>query len=103
MPGLVPQLRGRPTNKRFCYATIFVEVFNRLNYIYLHERNDIDNILAAKSDFERFALTSNVKVLRYHCDNGIFGDNALRAACEASPQRITFCGTNAHRQNSIAE
>ncbi len=72
-------------------------------YIYLHERNDADSILAAKSDFERFSSTSNVTIRRYHCDNGVFADNAFRAACEASSQRITFCGTNDHHQNGIAE
>ena len=30
IPGLVPQLRGKPTNKRFYFATIFVDVFSRL-------------------------------------------------------------------------
>lgn len=103
VPGLVPQLHNCPTNKRFYFATIFVDIFGKLNYIYLHTSYNAENKLVVKSDFEHFASTSNITIWHYHCDNGVFANYAFWAACKASAQRITFYGGKAHHQNGLAE
>ena len=59
--------------------------------------------MLAKQAFEKFAAKHGVRILHYHCDNGQFADNAWKQSCEASCQRLTFCGVNAHFQNGIAE
>ena len=103
VPGLMPQLRGTPTLRRYHYATVFVDHFSRLDYIHLHERNTAAAILDAKLAFERFASSHNVCIRHYHCDNGIFTDKDFVASCVACRQTYSFCGVNAHHQNGIAE
>ena len=103
VPGLVAQLRGRPTLMRYHYATTFVDHFSDLDYVHLHQRNDADSILEAKLAFERYAGSFGVSVQQYHCDNGVFADNTFKAACRAAHQTSTYCGVNAHHQNGKAE
>ena len=103
VPGLVAQLRGRPTLMRYHYATTFVDHFSDLDYVHLHQRNDADSILEAKLAFERYAGSFGVSVQHYHCDNGVFADNTFKAACRAAHQTSTYCGVNAHHQNGKAE
>ena len=103
VPGLVAQLRGRPTLRRYRYATVFVDHYSRLDYVHLHEYNTASEVLDAKLAFERFAASHQVQIRHYHCDNGIFADNDFRTACTAARQTYSFCGVNAHHQNGIAE
>ena len=103
VPGLVAQLRGRATLARYNYATVFVDHFSSIDYVHLHEYNDAEAVVQAKSRFEQFAQSFNVRIKHYHCDNGIFADKTYKAACAASNQSISFCGVNAHHQSGIAE
>jgi hypothetical protein len=41
--------------------------------------------------------------MQYHCNNWCFHDNAFRQVCHDVRQQLTFCGVNAHFQNSIAK
>ncbi len=59
--------------------------------------------LAAKLVFEQYAAEHGVKILHYHCENGCFHENAFQQACHNARQQLTFCGVNAHFQNSIAK
>jgi hypothetical protein len=59
--------------------------------------------MLAKQAYEKFAVEHHVCILHYHCDNGQFADNAWKQSCEASHQRLIFCGVNAHFQNGFAE
>ena len=55
-----------------------------------------------KLAFEKFTAEHGVRINHYHCDNGLYADNAFKESCESSRQRLTFCGVNAHFQNGIA-
>lgn len=103
VPGLVAQSKGKPTTKRFYFATVFIDHFSGLDYVHLHERNTGDDILQAKLAFERYSYSHGVTIKHYHCDNGRFAETSFRDACMASNQTVTFCGVNAHHQNGIAE
>ena len=103
VPGLIPQLRGRPTLSRYHYVTVFVDHSSGLKYVHLQEFNDADAIIAGKLAFERFAHSHHVQVRHYHCDNGIFADEKFKAACQAAKQINTFCGVNTHHQSGIAK
>ncbi|KAI2494580.1 hypothetical protein MHU86_19950 [Fragilaria crotonensis] len=102
-PGLVAQSKGKSTNKRFTCATVFVDHYSRLSFVHMQETNNAIETLAAKHAFERYALSHNVTVKRYHGDNGRFSDNGFRVECRTKGQQLTFCGVNAHFQNGIAE
>ena len=103
VPGLMQQMKGKPTLARYHYATVFVDHYSGLEYVHLHENNDGDSVLAGKLAFERFSHGHGVKINHYHCDNGVFANNAFRTACKAAHQTISFCGVNAHHQSGRAE
>ena len=102
-PGLIAQLRGIPTKKRYRGATVFVDQFSGLSYIHLQKTLSGEETVSAKEAFERYARSHGVQVIHYHADNGIFADNKWRKACADNSQRLTFCGVNAHFQNGVAE
>ena len=69
-PGLIGQLKGRMTNKRYKVATIFVDHFSRFNYIYLQTSTSAKETVEAKQSFEAFCRSINVNVKHYHANNG---------------------------------
>lgn len=101
--GFYGQLKGILTNKRYKYATVFVDHYSRFTYIHLQETLTSKDTVRAKEMFEAKALEHGVKIEHYHADNGRFSDNAFRQHVHVSGQTITFCGVNAHWQNGIAE
>ena len=102
-PGLIAQLKGIPTTRRYTTATIFVDHFSRLSYVHLQQTTNGEETLQAKHAFENYAKTHGVSIRHYHCDNGRFADKLFIDDVRAQRQHITFCGVNAHFQNGIAE
>jgi transposase InsO family protein len=94
---------GIPTNKLYKYATIFVDHYRRLGFIYLQQQLTSEETVNAKKAFKTYAATYGVKILHYHADNGRFADKAFRQAISEKGQTISFCGINAHWQNGVAE
>ena len=103
LPGFVAQITGKLTKRRYVGATVFVDHFSRLKFVYLMESMTSENTVRAKEAFERFARDHGVSVQHYHADNGRFKDNAFVTHCHSCGQRLSFCGVNAHFQNGIAE
>jgi hypothetical protein len=101
--GFIAQLKGTLTKKRYTAATVFVDHYSRLKYIHLMTKLTSKKTIEAKQAFEHFAEQHSVRILHYHCDNRRFADNAFKNSCSAKGQQLTFCGVNAHFQNSIAE
>ena len=102
-PGLIAQLRGIPTKKRYTCATVFVDQATGYGYTHIQKSTNAEETIAAKEAFEAHARTMGIEVKHYHADNGIFADNKFRAACKTAGQELTFCGVNAHFQNGVAE
>jgi hypothetical protein len=96
--GFVGQNKGYFFRKRYKVATIFVDHFSRLSYVYLQESTKGAHTLAAKRSFETYASTHGVKIRHYHADNGRFLNH-----CELAGQKISLCEVSAHFQNGIAE
>ena len=103
MPGFVAQLKGLLTTQCYNYATIFVDQYSKLSFVFLQKRITSAETVLAKQSFERFAWDHGVKILHYHADNGRFADNGFIQACKDNNQGITYCGVNAHFQNGVAE
>ena len=97
------QLKGLLTTQRYNYATIFVDQYSKLSFVFLQKRITSAETVLAKQSFERFARDHGVKILHYHADNGRFADNGFIQACKDNNQGITYCGVNAHFQNGVAE
>ena len=102
-PGLVAQMVGHLTTKRYKYATVFVDQASKLGYIYLQQTNSALEILEAKAAFQQHSLDRGVIIKAYHADNGIFKANDWQQACRNERQRLTFSGVNAHFTNGLAE
>jgi hypothetical protein len=101
--GFIAQLKGTLTKKRYTVATIFVDHYLRLKYVHLMTRLTSEETIEAKRAFKHFAEQHGIHILHYHCNSGQFADNAFKNSCSVKGQRLTFCGVNAHFQNSIAE
>ena len=102
-PGLIGQMTGVLTTKRYNYATVFVDHYSRLGYVHLQKTQDVMETLEAKEAFERFAATHGAKVENYHADNGIFRANKWMEHCQKQSQGMTFSAVGAHHTNGLAE
>ena len=102
-PGLIAQLKGKLTQLRYKYATVFVDQFSGYTFVYLQKRLTSEETVMAKHAFESSADQQGVKIIHYHADNGRFADNAFIADCKAQRQGLSYCGVHAHFQNRIAE
>ncbi len=102
-PGLIAQLKGIPTKQRYRLATVFVDHYSSLSFVYLQKTASSAETVDAKKAFERFSETHGVHVQHYHADNGRFTDKLFREAISDKNQTLSFCGVNAHWQNGIAE
>ena len=74
-PGLVAQMTGILTTKRYKYATFYVEQVAKLSFTYLQKTATAEETIEGKEAFERYALDRGVTIRAYHADNGIFRAN----------------------------
>jgi Reverse transcriptase (RNA-dependent DNA polymerase) len=102
-PGLIAQMTGFLTTKRYKYATVYVDQFSRLGFIYLQKTASAEETIEGKKAFEAYARRHGVRIQNYHADNGIFKAYQWLEACRKEQQGMTFAGVNAHHQNGIAE
>ena len=102
-PGFLGQVKGFLTTQRYHVATVFVDHFSRLGYVYLQHSTGDEETLKAKNAFEAYSRSHGVIVKHYHADNGIFAANKWLAHVESNKQSITFCGVGAHFQNGVTE
>ena len=102
-PGLIAQLKGKLTQQRYKYATVFVDQFSGYTFVFLQRHLTSEETVQAKHAFERSSEQRRVRIKHYHPDNGCFADNAFIQDCKTQGQSISYCGVNAHFQNGIAE
>jgi hypothetical protein len=102
-PGLVVQLRGWMTLRRYQCACVFVDHFSYYRYVHLLKAQDGDEVLAAKKAFEATADSHGIRIKHYHADNGIFSAKQWLDDCRDSHQGVTCAGVDSHHQNGIAE
>ena len=102
-PGLIAQMTGFLTKKRYKYATVFVDQYSGLGYVYLQREASLEETLEAKRAFERYAHSMGITIQAYHADNGIFKAKGWVEACTNQGQPLTFSGVGAHHTNGKAE
>jgi len=102
-PGLIGQMTGFLTKKRYHHVTIFVDHYSRLTFTYAHQRITAADTVVAKLAFEAYAKSLGVVIRHYHADNGRFADKEFVLSVKEQQQTISYCGVNAHWQNGIAE
>ena len=79
-PSFFPIHRGIPTTKRYIITTIFVYHSSDLTYCQLMAEMNGKTTVASKDAFERMSTSHNVKIIYYHCDNGIFDTNVFQTS-----------------------
>jgi len=102
-PGFVAQMTGALTKKRYKCATVYVDQYSGLGYVYLQQTSNADETIKGKKAFEAYAKLHGVKVRSYHADNGIFRSNKWINECHRCEQGLSFAGVNAHHSNGHAE
>ena len=102
-PGLITQLKGKLTQQHYKYVTIFIDQFSGYTFMYLQKCLTSEETVMAKHAFECLAEQRGMKILHFHAVNGQFMDNAFIADCNMQQQSLSYCGVNAHFQNSIVE
>jgi hypothetical protein len=102
-PGLIAQITGALTTKRYEYATVFVDNYSGYSFVFLQKTSSGEETLQAKEAFERLCKANGIEVQHYHADNGIFKANIWVENCRKNGQGLSFAGVNAHHQNGRAE
>jgi hypothetical protein len=102
-PGLIAQMTGFLTTKRYKYATVFVDQFSRLGFVCLQKTASAELTIEGKKAFEAFAKRHGVSISNYHANNGIFKAHQWMEACRKDQQGMSFAGVNAHHQNGHTE
>jgi hypothetical protein len=83
-PGFYAQAKGALTKTCYHNATIFVDHFSHLQFVYMMTSNLISSkTINAKRAFERYATKHGICILHYHCNNGRFSDSMFCKACKA--------------------
>ena len=59
-PGLIAQLQGFLTKERYHFATVFVDHYSSLSFVYLQKTSNMEETLKAKETFERYAAIRGV-------------------------------------------
>ena len=101
--GLVAQMSGFITGKRYRHATVFVDHATDCGYVHIQKSTSAEETIEAKVAFEKWAAAHGVTIQNYHADNGIFASQEWRAHCASLRQGLTFAGVNAHHQNGKVE
>ena len=102
-PGLIGQMAGFLTHKRFVVTTVFVDHFSGLSFVHNQTSTAAEHTVEGKKAFERYAKSHGVQVQHYHADNGIFASKQFVNEVQRKGQTISFCAVNAHHQNGVAE
>ena len=103
MPRFIAQLKGTRTKQCYKYATVFVDQYSRLSYVYLQWMIMSNETIQAKIAFERYSQERGVHICHCHADNRRFTDKGFIDTCQLNNQHLTYCGVNAHFQNGIAK
>ena len=102
-PGLIAQMTGFLTTKRYNYATVYVDQYSRFGFVYLQKTASAEETVEGKRAFESMAKREGVRIENYHADNGIFKAIKWVDECKKEGQGMSYAGVNAHHQNGIAE
>jgi hypothetical protein len=102
--GRLPNTRGKEAdNEKYSGGTIFVDHASGLIWLQNQVSLRTGETLRAKIKFERFAAGFEIRIKKYHGDNGVFAANEFREHVQQQGQQLEFSGVGAHHQNGVAE
>jgi GAG-pre-integrase domain len=99
-PGIIAQMKGIPTRRRYHIATIYVDHKSDYTYVHLQHCTNSEKTLQSKHSFERWAKSCNITIKKYHSDNSRFADTAWMNDATNQGQVVSMCGVNAHTRTA---
>ena len=103
VPGLIPQMVGFLTSRRFHYTSFFVDDNSDYAFVHHQESTSADDTILAKRAYEAELRKHGKEVRHYYADNGTYAVAKYKEEIEDKKQSLTFCGVGSHYQNSKAE
>ena len=102
-PGIMPQVTGIISHRRYGGAILFVDHSADFIFLYLMESATTAETMAAKFAYERVAKSYGVKVKAWRADILSFDSKQFQESCHDAGQTYTYCGVGAHHENALAE
>ena len=102
-PGLIAQMKRRPTHQQYTCASVYVDQFTDYTFTYLQKSTTALETIEGKRLFKRHMDRMGHKVTHYYADNGVFASHAWRNHCSDNMQQFTFAVVGAHHINGVAE
>ena len=96
-------MTGFITKHGYRYATVYVDQYSGLSFVYLQCTASAAEMLEGKRALERYARLCDVTISAYHADNGIFKAHEWVENCHQLQQGLTFAGVGAHHANGKGE
>lgn len=101
--GLIPQMVGFLTSKKFHYSSFFVDDRSDFTFICHQESTSATETILSKRAYEAELRKYGKEVRHYHADNGTYAVAQYKDEIEDKKQSLTFCGVGSHHQNGKAE
>jgi hypothetical protein len=104
IPGRVVAESGYSSSSNgYTGDTIYVD--HATGYVFVRNQKSTSaaETIRGKMLFEREASEVDVRVKRYHFDNGVFSSEEFKTHCESRNQKLSFSGVGAKFQNGVAE
>ena len=73
--GIIAQMTGKVTKKKYKYDTVFVDQAFKLGYVYFQKTCTVEETLEQKAEFQQYTSDKNIIIKAYHTDNGVFRVN----------------------------
>ena len=102
-PGLIAQMLSFLTNKRYKYATVFVDNTSSLSYTHFQIDTTVESTLKGKRAQKLYARLYRVTIKAYYANHNIFKAKGQIEDYNLNYQAVTFASVNAYYQNGIAE
>jgi hypothetical protein len=94
---------GKSSSAKFKGGCIFVD--HAASYVHVENQVGFSAVetIRAKQGFKRLSMDNGFVVQYYLIDSGAFKATSFVAHINETHQKLSFCGTNAHHQNGVAE
>jgi hypothetical protein len=102
VPGHLQHSFGQEEHRYTC-RSLFVDHTSGKKFNFCQYSTTANETIKSAQHLESMAKQENIKVIKYHSDNGIFASTAFKNHCVSQQQEFSFSGVGAHHQNGVAE
>ena len=102
-PGRLLTYSGKSNKEIFVVVSLFVDSVSEKVFCEFQYPTSAEETVESKIKMERVYRESNVRIIVFRSDNGVYKAIELRNELDKNDQNVTFCGTGTHKQNGITE